>query len=394
MKAKINKSLLNTLKPEISDIKVRDTELPGFELKLTPSGRVVYRLDYRINGRRRWLTIGNSGTTPEQARKLVARTLQAVAAGKDPAEEVAEAKYGVTIADLAARYMDEHAAMKKKPRSAVEDARQIEKFINPALGNRKVASITRADAAKLHHELRRTPYQANRVLALLRKMMNLAEAWGLRPENSNPCTHIEKFKEEKRRRFLDVDELTRLGATLKEAEDAGREPVQALAAIRLLIFTGARLNEILTAKWQYVKNDRGVLELPDSKTGFKQIPLSAPALEVLNSLPATPDNDYIIPGIKPGAHYVGLQDVWERIRKAAGLEDVRIHDLRHTYATTGVSSGLALPIIGGLLGHTNPETTQRYAHHQNDPLRRAAEIIGEKINEAMKREPRRLRAVK
>ena len=193
---------------------------------------------------------------------------------------------------------------------------------------------------------------------------------------------------------MDADELSRLGTALKEAEEAGREPIQALMAIRLLIFTGARLNEILTAKWRYIKRDRGVPELPDSKTGFKQIPLSGPAMEVLDNLPAVPENNYLIPGFKTGAHYVGLQDVWERIRAKADLKDVRIHDLRHTFATAGVASGLALPIIGGLLGHHNPETTQRYAHHQNDPLRKATETIGEQIDRAMKAEPRRLRAVR
>jgi integrase len=368
--------------------------LSGFELKLTPKGKIVYRVDYRINGRRRWLTIGNSGTTPEQARALAAQALQTVATGNDPAETVAEQKHGVTVAELAVRYLDTHAATKKKARSANEDARLIEKLINPAFGKRKLASITRADVAKLHHDMRETPYQANRVLTLLRKMMNLAESWGLRPINSNPCTHIEKFKEEKRRRFLDADELSRLGSALKEAEEAGREPVQALAAIRLLIFTGARLNEVLAAKWAYIKHDRGVLELPDTKTGFKQIPLSTPALEVIDNLPIVPENDYLIPGWKPGAHYVGLQDVWERIRAAAGLNDVRIHDLRHTFASVGAMSNLGLPIIGGLLGHTNAATTQRYAHLQVDPLHNAAALIGGKIDEAMKTKPRRLRAVK
>jgi len=394
MRAKINKSLVNALTPGAKDIKVRDTELPGFEMKLTPMGKIVYRVDYRINGRRRWLTIGNAGITPEQARTLAAKALQAVAAGRDMAEEAAEEKRGATMADMDVQYLEEHARTKKKPRSAKEDARLIDKFINPAFGKRKLSDITRADVAKLHHDLRETPYQANRVLALLRKIMNLSESWGLRPINSNPCTHIEKFKEEKRRRFLDADELSRLGSALTEAEETGQEPAQALAAIRLLIFTGARLNEILTAKWMHVKRGRNVIELPDSKTGFKQIPLSAPALEVIDNLPAVTGNDYLIPGFRNGAHYVGLQDAWERIRAKAGLKDVRIHDLRHTFASVGAMSNLGLPVIGGLLGHTNAATTQRYAHLQVDPLHNAAALIGGKIDEAMKQEPRRLRAVK
>ena len=394
MKAKIGKALLNVLRPDSKDIYVRDTELEGFELKFTPAGRIVYRLHYRANGQRRCVTYGNSGTTPEQARMWAGRTLAAIAGGEDPAVAVAEEKRALTVEETAERYLSEHAQTKKKPRSIEEDRRQIEKFINPAFGKRKLASITRADVAKLHHDLRETPYQANRVLALLRKMMNLAEAWGLRPENSNPATHIEKFKENVRKRFLDSDELSRLGAVLKEAEEIGREPVQALQAIRLLIFTGARLNEILTAKWQYIKRGRGVMELPDSKTGYKQIPLSAPALEVLDNLPAVQGNDYLIPGRKTGQRYIGLQDVWERIRAAAGLNDVRIHDLRHTFASHGAMSNMGLPIIGGLLGHQNQSTTQRYAHLQSDPLKQASEAIAEKLDQAMKAEPRRLRAVK
>ena len=395
MTARINKALVNALKPGNKDLYIRDTDLECFELKLTPAGKIVYRVHYRAHGQRRCVTLGTHGViTPEQARQMAAKVLQAATAGKDPAAEKAEEKAGITVMELTGRYLSEHATTKKKPRSTDEDSRLITKIVNPAVGKRKLVSITRTDIAKLHHDLRETPYQANRVLALLRKMMNLAESWGLRPMNSNPCTNIEKFKEEKRKRFLDADEFSRLGAALNEAEAAGREPLQALQAIRLLIFTGARLNEILTARWSYLKRDRGVLELPDSKTGFKQIALSAPAMDVLNNLPIVPGNEYLIPGWKPGTHYVGLQDVWERIRAAAGLDDVRIHDLRHSFASVGAMSNLGLPVIGGLLGHMNASTTQRYAHLQADPLHNAAAIIGEKIDTAMKAEPRRLRAVK
>jgi len=389
MIAKINKSLVNSLKPSDRDIKVRDTELSGFELKITPAGKLVYRVDYRINGQRRCVTVGKPGITPDQARSMAAQTLQAIAAGEDPAETVAQAKHALSITDLAERYLAEHAVAKKKPRSTHEDTRLIKMVINPEIGKRKIADISRADMAKLHHKYLATPYQANRILALLRKMMNLAETWGLRPMNTNPCTHIEKFKEQKRHRFLSDEELSRLATALKEAEDSGEEPVQALSAIRLLIFTGARLNEILTAKWQYVKRARGVLELPDSKTGFKQIPISEPAMEILDGITVVEGNDYIIPGRKHGGHYIGIQDVWERIREKAEIKDVRLHDLRHTFASTGASSGIGLPIIGGLLGHMSQATTQRYAHLQDDPLHRASKIIGKRISKAMGIESKR-----
>ena len=383
MIAKINKSLVNSLKPGNKDIKVRDNELSGFELKLTPAGKIVYRVDYRIKGKRRCVTIGKTGITPEQARTMAARTMQAVAAGEDPAETLLEAKRALTVAELAEKYLLEHASVKKKPRSAAEDKRMIDKLINPEIGNRKACDITRADIAELHHKYRETPCQANRALSLLCKMMNLAESWGIRPLYTNPCTHIEQFKEKKRQRYLDSEELSRLGKVLKEVEESGLEPKQALSAIRLLVFTGARMSEIVTAKWEYVKRNRGVLELPDSKTGFKQILLSEPAMEILNDLMVVEGNDYLIPGLKSDTHFARLRDVWERIREKAGLSDVRLHDLRHTFASTGVSSGLALPIIGGLLGHKSPVMTQRYAHLHADPLHRAVKIIGKKITKAM-----------
>ena len=244
-----------------------------------------------------------------------------------------------------------------------------------------------AKEAKLHHKCRETPYQGNRVLSLLQKMFNLAEGWGLRPQNSNPCTHIEKYREEKRRRFLNPEELARLGATLKAIEDEGAEPPQALAAVRLLLFTGARLNEILSAKWQYVNSELGALVLPDSKTGFKSIPLSAPAREILEGLPVVQDNNYFLPGHRRGSHFVGLQKVWDRIKKRAELPDVRLHDIRHSYASVGAAAGLGLPIVGALLGHLDASTTQRYAHLAQDPLKAAAELIGNRIDEALKTQP-------
>ena len=394
MKAKINKSLLNTLKPGNSDIIVRDTELPGFELKLTPTGKIVYRVDYRINGRRRWLTIGNSGTTPEQARVLAAKTLQTVATGKDPAEDVSEAKHGITVAEACDKYMSEHAATKKRPRSAREDEMMIERIIKPAIGKMKFSAISPKDIGKLHHKLRETPTQANRVRTLLMKLFNLAEGWGLRPLNSNPCARIQKYPEIPRRRYLSAEEFARLGAALKEAEETGREPVQAIAAIRLLILTGARLSEITTAKWQYFDSERCVFKLPTSKTGYKDIPVPRAATEILNNIPVVPENDYIFYGTKPGKPFIALEKVWQRIRRRAELSDVRLHDLRHSFASIGVRGHIGLPVIGAILGHKSVITTGRYAHLAIDPAAESAERISEEINARMNTGPRRLRAVK
>jgi integrase len=395
MKAKITKTFVNELRPGPKDFFVWDTELPRFGLKLTPKGRIVYIAQYRAKGRMRRLTIGTHGAlSPDQARTQAAIRLREVAEGNDPAEGLAEEKHGATVEDLSKRYLQEHAIEKKKARSAEEDKRLLDKIIKPALGKRTLASVTQTDISKLHHRYRETPYQANRVLALLRKMMNLAEGWGLRPLNSNPCTHIEKFKEERRRRFLNVEELGRLGAALKDSEDEGIDPPHAIAAIRLLLFTGARVSEILTARLEYVNWDVGALVLPDSKTGFKTIPLSAPAREVIENLPVVDDNPFLISGRMKNAHLIGMEHIWYRVRAKAQLPDVRLHDLRHSYASVGAAAGLGLPIIGALLGHMDASTTQRYAHLQQDPLKAAAELISAKIDKAMKRKPQKLRAVK
>jgi integrase len=199
-----------------------------------------------------------------------------------------------------------------------------------------------------------------------------------------PCRHIERYKEQKRRRFLNIEELARLGAALAKAETENSEPPMAIAAIRLLIFTGARLSEILTLKWEYVRWEIGALLLPDSKTGFKAIQLSAPARQLLEAIPVVDGNPHVIIGKKRGQRFVGLQSIWERIRDEAALPDVRLHDLRHSFASVGAAAGLGLPIIGALLGHSDMATTHRYAHLAADPLKAAAELIAGKLNEALK----------
>jgi len=389
MRLELTKKIVEKTKPEASDLFIWDTETPGFGLKITPKGKRIYICQYRVNGRSRRLSLGRHGViTIDQARKAAKEKLGSAALGEDPAA----IRSGATVQELAERYIKEHAQPKKKPSSVKNDEWLLGKIILPKLGKSRVTAITRADVAELHHAFRGRPYIANRSLSLLSKMMNLAEAWGLRPDGSNPCRHIEKFKEQKRRRFLNPEELARLGAALTEAQAS--EPPQALAAIRLLLFTGARLSEILTCEWPYVDLQESALILPDSKTGFKSIALSAPAREIIESLPVIEGNPYIITGHRQGGHFVGLQSVWVRIRKAAKIPDVRLHDLRHSYASVGAAASLGLPIIGALLGHHEASTTQRYAHLQSDPLKAAAELIGEKIDKAMKTKPKKLRRVK
>lgn len=368
--------------PERGDTLLWDSKLPGFGLRIKPSGRRTYVLQYRNKqGRSRRLTIGLHGPlTVDQAREQARLLLADVARGLDPTESRVNERKAPTITDLAARYMSEHAEPKKKPKSVREDRRLWNEFVLPALGARTVADVTRGDVARLHTMVgRKTPTTANRVLALLSKAFNLAELWGLRQDGSNPCRHVKRFKERKIERFLSGDELARLGEVLAEAESQHTELPSVILAIRLLALTGCRLGEILNLRWQDVDLKRGILLLPDSKTGRKTVPLGSSATELLSDASRSPENPYVVQGRLAGRPLVNLQLPWRRIREKAGLSDVRLHDLRHSFASVGASSGMSLPIIGALLGHTQSQTTQRYAHLSVDPLKHAADQISSEV---------------
>jgi integrase len=369
-----------------------DSEIPGFGLRLWPSGRRVFVFQYRNRLQRtRRLVIGPYSTlTVARARDIARQWATELATGADPSAERKAARQAPTVAALAERYLAEHARLRKKPRSIASDETLLRLHILPALGAAKAASLTRADIQRLHHRMRGTPGAANRTLALLSKMLNLAERWGLRSDGSNPCRHVEKYPEHRGERFLSAAEIARLAAALAEAEQLATESVSTIAAIRLLLFTGARLSEILTLSWEHVDLERRCLRLPDSKTGAKTIYLPAPACEILAGLPRATGNPHVIPGRRPGAHLVNLRQPWSRIRKRAALPGVRLHDLRHSFASMAAAGGLSLPIIGALLGHTQPATTARYAHLAADPLKQAADLIGSRIEAAMASEPRKL----
>jgi integrase len=235
-------------------------------------------------------------------------------------------------------------------------------------------------------------------------MFTMAETWGVLPENTNPCRRIQRYREEVRERFLTTEELQRLGDALREAEtvgvpwevdlrkrgakhlakEANRRTIispHAAAAVRLLLFTGARLREILGWRWEWIDLERGVIFLPDSKTGKKSVVLAAPATAVLGNLIRT--GGYVIAGNDPEKPRADLKRPWAMIAKRAGLSGVRIHDLRHSFASVGVGAGLGLPIIGKLLGHSQVQTTQRYAHLELDPVRRGADFIAGRLAAAM-----------
>jgi integrase len=390
---RITKRVVDAAEPDGRDRVLWDDEIKGFGLRIRPSGVKVYLVQYRAGhgrqARTRRYTIGKHGSpwTPDAARREAKRVLGLVAAGTDPGGERQEQrsaeKAAPTVREAAERWLAEHVEAKRKPRTAVEYRRLLDKNILPTLGDKKIAALKRADVAKLHDTNRHAPYVANRCLAVLSSMANWAEVRGLRPEHSNPCHKIEKFKEQGRERFLSARELQRLSRALDRAERSKAVSAWAVAAVRLLVFTGARLSEILTARWQWVDLAGGTLALPDSKTGKKVIHLNAPASAVLSALPRVPGNPYVICGVRPEHHLVNLEKPWLRIRKAALLPDVRLHDLRHSFASVAVSGGATLPLIGALLGHMQPSTTQRYSHFAADPLKAAAEQIGERLAAAM-----------
>ena len=302
-----------------------------------------------------------------------------IKAGEDPQPAATNAAPAPTVADLAQRYLVEHVEVWCKPRTVESCRWLVRKFVLPDLGTLTIDEVEREHIAALHFKHRDTPYQANRILEVVRKMFNLAEAWGMRKDAANPCRFVQKYKERKRERFLTDEEFHRLGQVLNEIEADGSETLSAVTAVRLLMLTGCRLNEIQTLRWEDVDLEAAELKLRDSKTGARMVPLSRAAVTVLSALPRADDNPWVIVGKKPGAHLTDLQHPWRRIRGRAGLDDVRIHDLRHSFASRALALGESLPMIGKLLGHSQVQTTARYAHLANESVKASGSRVGDSI---------------
>lgn len=374
---------------------VWDQDVRGFGLRVYPSGRRSFVFRYEIAGRQRWMTLGDYGVlTVQQARNKAEKARVQAREQKDPAEEIRKRRQSVaTVGDLAEEFMKTPSADKRagkqrrarkakarKPSTVQHYRRLLDKHILPTFGKRRPAEITPEMVNVWVDKMADTPYAANRALWLLSKLMRIAEARGLR--RGNPCNgeDVDRYEEHKRQRYLSADELVRLAEALVKLEGTGVTK-HAAAAIRLLVFTGARLREVLTLRWEHIDLKRAVAFIPESKTGPKEIILAAPALEVIAGLPR--NSEWVIEGPKPGTPLKWMQRPWDRVRKAAEIEDVRLHDLRHTLASWAVSEGSPLLIVGALLGHKQARSTERYAHVRNDPVREAAERVGAAIQGAM-----------
>jgi len=398
---RITKRSVDSLKQAERDQYLWDSELAGFGLKVTPAGRKVFLVQYRLGGRMgqtRRVTIGRYGPlTTEQARQQAKHILGRIAAGQDVAGEQRRGNQSISISQLCDLYLDEGCATKKTS-TLIRDRSRIERHIKPLLGQKSARLVSQADIDRFMQDVAvgktakdvKTGFRgraivtggqgtARECVTLLGSVFSFAVSRGLREDN--PAWKIKKFPARKMERFLSATELASLGEVLGDAQK-GENPF-AIAAIKLLILTGARKGEILSLKWEYVDFERNCFRLPESKTGAKVISVGAPVLELLASLPRIEGNPYVFPGAS-GKHFVGLQKVWERVRKRAGLEDVRLHDLRHSFASIAVAGGDSLYLVGKVLGHQRAATTERYAHLADHPVQAVADRTAGQIAAAMK----------
>ncbi|HXB26488.1 MAG TPA: tyrosine-type recombinase/integrase [Gemmatimonadaceae bacterium] len=414
---KLTKRYLDALKAREERYDVYEQATPGFGCRVMPDGRRIFSLIYRAGAVQRRLTIGDHGAlTLEQARHIANQKRAVIAAGGDPASDRDAAKDAPTVAALGVDYLSDVAA-RRKTTTATEYRRQWAKHVEPALGSKRVADVTTADVAKLHRTVGKNngPYLANRVVALVGAFFTYAERQGVRLRHTNPATDVEPFDERERERFLTPEEIGRLGEALTRAEREGLPPAPrpwrprktgksakhrpksvdaprpadpfAVAAIRFLLLSGWREQEAMTLRWDALDPARGFATLTDTKTGKSQRPLGAPAVLLLSELPRVEGSPYVFPGRKEGRPLADARRVWEAARLAAGLEGVRLHDLRHSFASISASAGGSLLVIGKLLGHRDSKTTQKYAHLLDSPVKAAADVAAVAIADHLRGTP-------
>jgi integrase len=396
VRKKITKKLVDEIEPSDKPVFVFDVDQAGFVLKVTPTGHRTYQLRYRMGGRNtrvRTYTIARHGEmTPEQARRTAQALVGDIRRGIDPSlakqKRTQEERGAITVELAAADFMELHTKSKRRPRTITEYDKLLRNVILPAFGNRRIMDMATADIERWHHAMKATPYQANRALAVLSKLMNWAQSRGHR-QGDNPCKMVEKFKEIGRKRYLSLQEIGRVGEAIRDLEAAGQLSPHVAAFFRVVLLTGMRKNEIQLLEWQRVNFDRSVILLEDglddgdAKNGSRDVPISGPVRLILADLPRISGNPYVFVGKLKGRPIVNVSKPWARVLAAADIPGVRIHDLRHTAASIGVASGASLALIGGVLGHKSPQTTARYVHLSDDPVRAVSETIAERIGQAL-----------
>ncbi len=375
---KLTKRVVDALSVEKSDAAFWDRELAGFGVRVYATGRKVYVVQSRGPWGPKRVTLGRHGEMScDEAKKMAAGVIDRIKRGEET--EPRQPETAPTVAGLAERFMRDHVGTRCKPDTAAAYRSLIGNHVEPALGGTAVAQVGRAEVAALHHGLRGTPAVANAALGLLSKMFKMAEVWGLAPAGSNPCRGLRRYRARKRERFLTQEEFRRLGRALRDLEAERKAWPAAVAAIRLLALTGCRRSEILDLRWDDVDRTAGELRLRDSKAGPRMVPLTVPVKKVLEGVPRSPGDPLMFPGGNGKGRPLNLHYYWEAVRERAGLDDVRIHDLRHSYASRALALGESLSAIGRLLGHRHVVSTARYAHLMRDAEKAAASRVGESI---------------
>ena len=386
---RLTKTYVENLKTIDKSITVWDQgsgNVSGFCVQVYPSGKKTYYYVYRIKGdrKKKRITLGTHGQiTCEQAREMAQGYAGNVAHRVDPMvkeREKAEQKKEEDSKDLLFKdflpvFIEKHCKVYYASATLNTDYYRIKNQILPFFGDKNLNNITRQDILAFQNSLIHHQTTYNRCISLLSSAFNKAILWGYRAEGLNPCYGVPKYKDNKKERFLNNSELSQLTKTLNMQEQFGIDSAYVLGAIQMLTYTGCRKREILTLKWADVQLDQNCIHFKKSKTGEKIIPLNNLSKAVLENIERQPGNPYVFCGKKPGRHLTDVKKRWFKIRKMLAIEDVRMHDLRHTFASMAIKSGLGLYQVSKLLGHKNIQTTMRYAHIEKEELVKSAKAV-------------------